>query len=117
VLVATVAAVPYAADMIAAGRAGRYPVDITDYFNHWPMQASLALCIPASAAIATLRPRGWTVPALTAAVAAIWLGALSSFYPEHAASLGRIGGLGCVAWGLLLVTDAYLSAERRHRQG
>jgi hypothetical protein len=117
VLVATVAAVPYAADMIAAGRAGRYPADFTADINHWPMQSSLALCIPACAAAAALRPRGWKVPAVTAAVAAIWLGALSFFYPEHAASLGRVGGLGCVSWGLLLVADAYLPAERRHRQG
>ena len=117
VLVATVAAVPYAADMIAAGRAGRYPTDYTFDINHLPMQASFALCIPASAAIATLRPRGWKVPAVTAAVAAIWLGALSFFYPDHAASLGRLGGLGCVVWGLLLIADAYLPAEGRHRQG
>lgn len=95
-LAAAAAAVPSATDMIAAARSGRYPVDITYGIDHWPTQASLALCIPAAAAVAALRPSGWRVPAWTAAVSAVWFGVLSLVYPEHAGSAGQAWGLACV---------------------
>jgi hypothetical protein len=115
VLVAAVAGVAYAADMIAAGRAGRYPVDHTWGLDHWPMQASLGLCIPAVAAIAVLRRPCGQVAAWTAAIAAMWLGVMSVLYPQHAGSLGQTAGTACATWGLLLAVDSVLTTRRRWR--
>ncbi len=116
VAIAAVAAAPYAARMITAGRAGQYPVDITWGLDHWPMQAALAICFPAVAAVAARRLPGWEVPAWTTVVSAIWLGAMSLAYPQHAGSLGQAGGLACAAWGVLLAADTLLSASTRQRR-
>ncbi len=115
VLVAAVAGVAYAADMIAAGRAGRHPVDHTWGLDHWPMQASLGLCIPAVAAIAVLRLPCGRVAAWTAAVSAVWLGVVSVLFPQHAGSLGRTAGTACATWGLLLAVESVLTTRRRGR--
>jgi hypothetical protein len=111
-LVGALGALPYAADMVAAGREGRPPVDVTNGLDHWPVQAALALALPAVAALAAARRPGWAVPACTAALSAGWFGALSVAFPDHPASLGAAGGGAAVAWGALLALDALRTAVR-----
>lgn len=115
VTMAGIAAVPYAATMISAGRAGQYPVDVTWGLDHWPMQAALAICFPAGATVAALRLPGWHVAAWTTVASAIWLGAMSFAYPQQAGSLGHAWGAACVAWGVILAADTLLPVRaRRH---
>ena len=40
-------------------------------------------------------------------VAIAVLGVVSFTYPEHMASLGQAGGIGCVAWGVLFAGTAF----------
>lgn len=81
--------------------------DITNGVSHWPMQASLALAVAGTAALAAFtRSR---LPAWTAAFTAVWLGVESMVYPDLHASLGTLGGLLSAAWGVAVVVAAEVS--------
>ncbi len=59
------AAVPwciYASTSASAHRHGRLPIDETWGFNHWPVQAALAVAMVLVAALAATFPPGWVVP-------------------------------------------------------
>jgi hypothetical protein len=114
VLIGAIGAIAYALDMMAAARSARYPLDKTWDLDHWPMQAAVGLAIVGAAALAALRFPGWRVASWSAAASAVWLGLMSSSYPDHAGSLGRIGGIACAVWGLSLIVESLVpSAEPR----
>ena len=106
-LVLAVAALPaavwFAVDMVAAAREARFPVDRTIGIDHWPMQAALALSVPAVVAVAALGRSGGRVSSWTDAVAASWFGTLSVLFPMHAGSLGAGLGAAAICWGALVV--------------
>ena len=115
VLVAVIGAVGYAASMIQAARVG-YPDDVTWGLDHLPMQAAFGVALAASVGLgAASREPGWRVCAWSAAVSAIWLGAVSVAYPEHLGRLGRPLGFAAIAWGLLFAAATQLWAPRRRR--
>jgi hypothetical protein len=91
-----------AGELVMSFRDQRQPIDQTWGIDHWPMQAALALAIPAVAGMAALRLPGWRLSAATAAVSAGWWGLTSISYPEHAGSLGARGGWSAVAWGAVV---------------
>lgn len=111
--VSAVGVAPYALDLVRAAREPRFPVDITLGLDHWPVQAALALAVPAVTAVAATGARGWPVAAWTAGSSGAGLGAVSVAYPGHAASLGRAGGAGALLWGVLVAA----AVLRRRRPG
>lgn len=108
----------YAVDMVQALHERRPPVSITMGLDHWPMQAALAVAVVLIAgAVAVGTSHGWAgtlVSAWTVAATATWLGALSVVYPDHAGSLGTVGGALAVAWGLSFGVLAVLRQHRGH---
>lgn len=90
-----------------------YVEDITNGVSHYPMQASLALAVVGSVAVAALtRSR---LPAWTAGFSAIWLGAESIGYPHLRASLGTTGGAMTLAWGVLVIAAVEMARRRAAR--
>lgn len=63
--------------------------------------AATALAIPALAALATWRIDGWRLPLWSAGLGAVTLGISSSFLPHATGSLGMLGGIAAIAWGVL----------------
>ncbi|MGZ4614034.1 MAG: hypothetical protein ACXV4A_00600 [Actinomycetes bacterium] len=119
-LVAAVAAVHYASEMIEASRAGAADDD-TWGLMHLPMQAAFGLSVAGVATLSVLAcaaaSPGWETSALSAAVAAAWLGAVSVAYPGHLGSLGRTGGFAAVVWGGALAAGALRAAGAGRRSG
>jgi hypothetical protein len=104
-VVAAVSSLAYAATMIQAARVG-HADDDTWGLMHLPMQAAFALSVAGVTVLAVLadaaKSAWWQVPAWSAAASAAWLGLLSVAYPGHLGSLGRIGGVAAIAWGVAL---------------
>jgi hypothetical protein len=102
-LLAVPPAVVLAADLVLGFRQGRAPTDDDTWsIDHWPMQAALALTLPAVSILASLRGPGWRISLWTAAVSAAWWGAVSVSYPRHAGSLGTFGGWAAIVWAVAL---------------
>jgi hypothetical protein len=73
----------------------RQPTDDDTWsIDHWPMQAALALSLPAVAVLASFRASGWRTSLWSAAISAAWWGAVSLSYPQHAGSLGDLWVVG-----------------------
>jgi hypothetical protein len=105
-LLALVVAAPagaYAFTAVRAYHAREAPTDyITRGLDHWPVQAALALAVLLVSGVVAAGVRGrWPgtlVSAVTVSVSVAWLGLLSIWFPDHAASLGRSWGLAAVIW-------------------
>jgi hypothetical protein len=112
--VAAVVAVGYAGSMIRAARQG-VSDDDTWGLMHLPMQAAFGLSVAGVAILAVLtgsaKRSASLVPVVSAGVSAAWLGVISIVYPEHLGSLGRIGGIAAIAWGV-----GFIAAGAKHRQ-
>jgi hypothetical protein len=80
--------------------------DVTLGLPHLPVQAALALAIPALAAVGCLRMPGWRTTTWTASCAALWWGALSLWYPSRLGTLGLAGGVAAIVWAVLLTLSA-----------
>lgn len=114
---AVLPAVVLAADLVLGYWQRRPPTDDdTWWIDHWPMQAALALAIPAVAILASLMGPGWRVSLWTAAVSAAWWGAVSLWYPTHAGSLGTIGGWAAIIWAVALLLSPVLPVRLAQRR-
>jgi hypothetical protein len=113
VLLAGVSAVVYASHTVQVARTAQVDDD-TWGLMHLPMQAGFALALAGSAAVSVLAGTGdawrWKESLLPAAGSSVWLGVVSFTYPDHLASVGHAGGVGCVVWGVLIAVVAF-SAE------
>ena len=103
VAVGVLGAAAYLGLLVAAVRSGRTDED-TWGLMHLPMQAALAVAVPACLATALLHApaRGWRTGLALPAVAAAGLGAVSVTYPFHLGSAGTGGGWAMMAWAALL---------------
>jgi len=103
-------AVAYLVVLVADVRSGRTDED-TWGLAHLPMQAALAVAVPACLAVALLlRPAaGWRLGVILAALATAGLGAVCVAYPTHLGSAGSWGGTAMLAWA---VAVAALAAVR-----
>jgi hypothetical protein len=111
VALALAGGVAYAVAMIRAAYAG-VPDDNTWGLMHLPMQAALALALPAVVAVVALahaagQPR-WRVGLAFPAITAAGLGAVSVAYPDHLGSLGLVGGAVCLAWAVALGASGFV---------
>jgi hypothetical protein len=105
-----VAAAVYAWRMLDAAHTGQSDDD-TWGLMHLPMQAAFGVALAASAALAVLAgaagARGWRFAILPAAVSAAWFGAVCVAYPDHVGSIGKVGGVAAICWGLALAALAW----------
>ena len=100
----------YAWDMVDAAYGGA-PDDNTNGLMHLPMQAGFGLGLAASAVVAVLAlangVAGCWLAFVPAAVSAVWLGVVSNAYPHHLGSIGELGGMLAIGWGVLLLVVAW----------
>lgn len=89
-----VALTPYVLTAAADQRAG---TDVHAELLGYTGAVAWALALVAVLAVASLRVRGWRLPAVCAALAAAVLGVASLTWPEDAASLGTAGGAAALA--------------------
>jgi hypothetical protein len=112
---AAVGAVPwlvYAADMCAANREGRLPLEITNDVNHWAIQGALAVALVLFTVLAALRPSLRRFNAVRAGICAAYLGVCSLRFPDVAAALPTVWAVLAVVWGVALAAVSAL--PRRH---
>ena len=82
----------------------RQPTDDDTWsIDHWPMQGSPGASLPAVAVLASFRASGWRTSLWSAAISAAWWGAVSLSYPQHAGSLGDLGGWSAIVWSIALL--------------
>jgi hypothetical protein len=86
-------------------------VPIAAHGGHWTMMSVVAFSIVALALLVATRPRGWRVPAYSAAGAAVLFGVSSAVLPHRPSSVGPVWGALTAAWGIAFV----LLAEIRYR--
>lgn len=118
IAVACAAIVPFAViaiDLVMGFWELRPPThDDTWGIDHWPMQAALALALPAVSVLASLRAPGWKFSLWTVIISSTWWGAVSLSYPRHAGSLAIFGGWAAIAWSLALLVASSLPARPKH---
>lgn len=116
---AALAAVPagiYAADMAANRRAG-LGGDDTLGFEHWTVQSALPVCLVLLVALSAAKTDGWRVPAASAAVGGVTLGAVALMAGDVPANFGTGWAIGAIVWGalagLVVLTRGASSDTRR----
>jgi len=115
-LVAAAPASVYAIQMIHASYTDAIDDD-TWGLMHLPMQAGFGLALAGSASIFVLaggaHAPGWRFSVLPAAASAAWIGVVSVAYPDHLGSLGTIGGVSSIAWGITIAVAALCVRKAR----
>ena len=92
--------------------AARGPVKDDDTLGlmHLPMQAAFGVAIAASAVVAVVAlangVSGWWFAFVPPALSAAWFGVVARAYPDHLGSVGDVGGLLSIGWGMVLLTVA-----------
>ncbi|HXF71430.1 MAG TPA: hypothetical protein VNO79_02310 [Actinomycetota bacterium] len=81
--------------------------------GHWEDTAVFALALALAIILASLRTRGWWIPAAAASLATIAYGALSILEPDQASSWGRAWGGAAIAWAVGFVAALVLVSGRR----
>jgi len=110
-LAAVVPALVYAWKMASNGRADLPPEDSYAYVpTVWSAATALAIATVLLAFTASLRSRGWQIPAACVAIAAFLFGTASIVNPEVPASGGRAWGAAAIAWSI-----AWAAAAIRER--
>ena len=102
-VLAALAVVPagvYATDMAANRRAG-LAGDNTLGFEHWTLQSALPICLVLLIALSALRTDGWRVPAASAAVGSVILGAVAIMAGDVPGDFGTGWAIAAIAWGVL----------------
>lgn len=113
-LLATVPAVAYAANMLAQARQAG-PSCFFGQCAHGDRFAEMAACaiaIVLVSLLAAVKTPGWSVPAWSAAVAALILGLTSIALPAAPGALGLAWGVLAVAWGVLVIAMAAWEARK-----
>ena len=91
------------------------PLDPHVRMHHWTTMAGLGFAIAATALLASLRTRGWRIPAWTAGLASMVYGLASLVYPAYAGSEGRGWGTLALVGGACFIAVA--EVERRLGDG
>jgi hypothetical protein len=100
---AALAAVPagiYAVRMAANRRAGLIGDD-TLGFEHWTVQSALSVCLVLLVALSAAKTDGWRVPAASAAVGSVTLGAVAIMAGDVPANVNPGWAIAAIVWGVL----------------
>lgn len=112
VVMALIAAVPLltiAASEIAM-QWGADPVH--SVAGDFALTASLTIALAALAGLAALRTDGWRLPLWSAGIGVPALGLVSIVFPSEASSVGLLGGLAAMAWGIMFIGLGTRRVER-----
>jgi len=80
--------------------------------GHYALTASLAVALAAVAGLAALRTDGWRLPLWSAGIGVAAVGFVSIMFPSEASSIGLLGGLAAIAWGVTFIGLGTLRVER-----
>jgi hypothetical protein len=104
----------YASEEVAKQLSNAEPVHAV--VGHFALMGALYVALPALAGLAALRTQGWRLPLWSSGVAVAALGLGSIIFPQEASSLGRVGGLAAMVWGLTFIWLGNRTAPRRVNQ-
>jgi hypothetical protein len=107
-LLAAIPATAYAATMLVQARQAGPSCFLGQcaYGDRLAEMAALAIAIVAIGMLAASKSEGWRVPAWSAGVAAVIVGAASLVWPELPGALGWAAGAVALLWGVLFVAVA-----------
>jgi hypothetical protein len=111
--IAVVGALPSLAYAIEMGRQAQDLVGPPHHVQRLSTMAAMAIAIVLIGLLASLRTRGWRVPAWSAGIAAVVFGLASAAYPDHPGAAGMGWGGLALAGGILFIAVAEREARRR----
>jgi hypothetical protein len=106
------ASIAYAIEM---GRQAQDLVGPPHHVQRLATMAAMAIAIVLVGLLASLRTRGWRIPAWSAGVAAVAFGVASVAYPDHPGAAGMAWGGATLAGGILFIAVAEREARRQPR--
>jgi uncharacterized membrane protein (DUF485 family) len=115
VAIAAVGGLPLVAYAIEMGRQAQDLVGPPHHVQRLATMAAMAISIVLVGLLASLRSRGWRIPAWSAGIAAIAFGLVSVVYPDHPAAAGLGWGAVALAGGILFIAVAEREARRPPR--
>lgn len=110
--VAILGAVPLIGYALAMGRQAQRVAGPPHHILRLSTMAAMAVAIALVALLAGFRTRGWRVPAWSAGAAAFVFGLVSTVFPDHPGSAGRVWGIVAMAGGVLFIAVAEWEARR-----
>lgn len=115
--IAVIGAVPSVAYALEMGAQAQDLVGPPHHVQRLSTMAAMAIAIVLVALLASLKTRGWRIPAWSAGIAAIAFGLASAVYPDHPAAAGLAWGGAPLAGGVLFIAIAEWEARRQARSG
>lgn len=110
--IAVVGALPSIAYAIDMGRRAQELVGPPHHVQRLSTMAAMAVAIVLVGLLASLRTRGWRIPAWSAGIAAVVFGLASVGYPDHPGAAGVGWGGAALAGGILFIAVAEREARR-----
>lgn len=111
--IAVVSALPWIAYALAMGRQAQDLVGPPHHVQRLSTMAAMAIAIVLVGLLASLRTRGWRIPAWSAGIGAVVFGLASVGYPDHPGAAGLGWGGAALAGGILFIAVAEREARRR----
>jgi hypothetical protein len=109
---AAVAVIPFALTMARMQREG-LAIDPHVKQAHWAFMTMMAIGVLLVGALASLRTRGWRIPAWSLGAAGVAYGLASLVFPHHAGARGVGWGIVWLAGGMVYIAAAEWEARRR----
>jgi hypothetical protein len=110
--ITVIGAVPFVAYAVEMGAQAQDLVGPPHHVQRLSDMAAMAIAIVLTGLLASLRTRGWRIPAWSAGIAAIAFGLVSAVYPDHPAAVGVGWGVAVLAGGVLFIGTAEWEARR-----
>ena len=112
-VIATPAALVYAWDMADLNRLGLPNSDITNFVNHYAVQAALALALIALPAVAALWPEARRLLGTSAALMAGYLGLVSYYWPGEWGGFSAGWSIAVMVWAGAVLVATWWPGQRR----
>jgi uncharacterized membrane protein (DUF485 family) len=113
--IVVVGAIPSVVYAIEMGRQAQDLVGPPHHVQRLATMSAMAIAIALVGLLASLRTRGWRIPAWSAGVAAIAFGLASVAYPDHPGAVGMAWGGATLVGGILFIAVAEREARRQPR--
>lgn len=115
VAITVVGAVPLMGYVLSTAAQARRLFGPPHHVERLSNMAAMAIAIVLVGLLASLRTRGWRIPAWSAGLSSMVFGVASMVYPDHPAAAGRGWGAVAIAGGTLFIATAEWEALRsRH---
>lgn len=110
--ITVIGAVPFVAYALEMGAQAQDLVGPPHHVQRLSTMAAMAIAIVLVGLLASLKTRGWRIPAWSAGIAAMAFGLVSAVYPDHPAAVGVGWGVAALAWSVLFIGAAEWEARR-----